>query len=54
MLLSHPLLAAYKVAQIPMFHVWQDHQGQPFLWQEDAQQRKHIGVVETLHYDALL
>lgn len=25
MLLSHPLLAAYKVAQVPMFHVWQDH-----------------------------
>ena len=52
--LLYPLLAAYEVSQVPVLHVRQHHQREPFLWQEDAQQRQHIAVVETLHYDAFL
>lgn len=40
--------------QVPVFHVWQNHKREPFLWQEDAQQRKHVAVMEALHYDAFL
>ena len=51
---AYPLFAAYEVPQVPVLHVGQHHQGEPFLRQQDAQQRQHVGVVEALHDDALL
>lgn len=54
MQVPHPLLAAYEVSQVPVFHVRQHHQREPLLRQEDAQQRQNIDVVETLHYDPFL
>ena len=52
--LFYPPLTAYEVPQVPVLHVGKHHQGEPLLWQQDAQQRQHVGVVEPLHQDTLL
>lgn len=39
--------------QISMLHVRQNHQGEPFFGQHDAQQWQYVRVVEAFHDDAL-
>lgn len=49
----YPFLGADEMTHIAVLHEWQNHQGEPFFRQHDAQQRQYVKVVETFHDDAL-
>lgn len=52
-LLIYPLLRPDKMTHVSMFHIGQNNQWEPLVGQHDSEQREYVGVVETLHDDAL-